>query len=902
MRKNFSPIYFVLLVWMIAFVAVIFVFDEVTNTYQKAIIIVAFGIINGLIFNFFSLKQVVTPRAWLTIRLKELTSGRISKKKKFDLPKGYQIIQKQFEKLEEDISKSNLSLQKMMKGESPLSEMIDSTMPLHQQIVQLYQSIETQHKSTDQTQWYRQGYAQINDVLRQSTKRSPQELAQKLLEEIANYFDAQQGAIYWIEEKEENQELQLAAAYACPIEKIQQKSFGIKEGLIGTCFSKNKAIILDKLPPDYPHLTTSFNQFTAKSLVIYPIQKEGQVLGVLELISYQPLANYQQELLQAVCEIYAITLESQRMHLNTEWLLEDAQYANTQLKQREVQMNKNSEQLEQMQEMLSERIKVIEEETNLLNNILEAIDKTNATIEFDMAGNILEVNDMYLSVVGYQHEELIGQNETILVPQDDIATGRYDMIWDSLRQGSYLSGEYRRITQGGKEVWLDSTYNPIFDTEGVPFKVIQLAQFTTEDKERNLEQTSKLNALGQALPIIELNEEGYITRINAKFTSILGYERKDIRKQPFENFIINNQKEFIAKIFADAWQGEMQTRLFTILSKENNEHQTIVYFNPIMKLDGSTDKLLVTLIDVTEIESMRLRLINNEKKISKTITELNDTTTKLHQQNKEFDTVVNMFHQACKAFELDNDFQLVSINQNLQNKLLLKPKDNLSRFEELIDPHFPMRYWEECKEHLKLNDFHRFTLKYRSPSGKSFWGNTSIAVYRDFEKKQTRYLGIIIDVTDDVIQAVYLRGEIVELKMKNAILDYKNINKDSTIDENGLVKSALEADTDTLKEMINHELLPSMRANQDGIITVANPLVYDLLGHSKEALIGKELSHIFSFKNQDEQQNYQEWLHNNNNQKLSGIKIINNEKGNGLYANTAFIPDLTGFWILFVIL
>jgi PAS domain S-box-containing protein len=138
--------------------------------------------------------------------------------------------------------------------------------------------------------------------------------------------------------------------------------------------------------------------------------------------------------------------------------------------------------------------------------------------------------------------------------------------------------------------------------------------------------------------------------------------------------------------------------------------------------------------------------------------------------------------------------------------------------------------------------------------------------------------------------------------MKNAILDYKNINKDSTIDENGLVKSALEADTDTLKEMINHELLPSMRANQDGIITVANPLVYDLLGHSKEALIGKELSHIFSFKNQDEQQNYQEWLHNNNNQKLSGIKIINNEKGNGLYANTAFIPDLTGFWILFVIL
>ncbi len=910
MRNIFTSIYFTLLVWFLLFMLGVYLFEDVLNTPQKLLYTALLGL--GVCFTlfYFNQKNISLPKAWLEIRIKELYTGIPSKKARFQLPQHYQSIQTQFEKLEDAINTSNESLKKMARGEEMIHEISHaSKVALHQHIIALQQSLNEQNKASYQTQWYRQGYALLSDVLRQSTTQSPQALAQDFLETLAKYFQIRQAAIYWLEETENDKQiLALAAAHAYPIEKLERKYFETQEGLIGACFTKKKIIILEQIPENYATLHTAIGKINANALIIHPIQKEGQIIGVLELIANQTLPKYQLELLEVMCDNYAITLQSQQMYIHTEQLLRESQHANKQLQLREAQMSKNAAQLEQMQSMLSERIQTIEEETNLLQNIIEAIDKTNATIEFDMEGNILEVNKMYLSVVGYKHEELVGKNEMILVPKDDITSGRYDMIWDSLKQGAYLSGEYRRITQAGKEVWLESTYNPIFDTDGVPFKVIQLAQFTTEDKERSFEQNAKLNALGMALPIIELNEESQIVRINAKFTETLGYERKDIRKKVMQDIILDEKTQdgqsVLQNIWTQVWKGNTQSHIMSLKSKTDAIQQYIIYFNPIMKLDGKIDKILTILIDVTEIEGMRQKLIHNEKELSQTIQELHNTTANLHQQNQEFDTVVSMFHQACKAFELDSSFKILTINENLQNKLSLEPQTSPTYFEQLIDTHFPTQYWEECKEKLQSNSFHSFTMKYRSPaSGKSFWGNTSIAVYRDFEKNQTRYLGIIIDVTDDVVQAVYLRGEIVELKMKNAILKYRNTNKNIVISEDKLIKNALEVDKSTLHEMISHELFPSIRADKNENILVANSLVYDLLGFPKETLTGTKLSHILSFKNQEEQQSYQEWiLRGEKEEKRSGIQIINNKKGNGLYANTAFIHDENGFWLLFIIL
>lgn len=809
------------------------------------------------------------------------------------------------EKLSTTLQTATLALKALEEGNEINLPQLQTDSHLHQSLHTFVKSYQKQQTDNYQIQWHRQGYAQLNDLLRKSSQESPQKLAQLFLESLARYLDVQQGAIYWIENQPTNSTamLQLAAAYACPAEMIHQKTFDQKEGLLGECFTKAKPIFINHLPENFPSLQTGLERLKPASLALYPLLKEQEKLGVLEVIAYHTLEDYQHEFVVAICENYALTLDSQRMYQNTKSLLQSAQNANMQLKEREAQMSQYSEELEKMQLQLSDRLQVIEQETNLLHNILEAIDKTNATIEFDMEGVITDVNDMYLSVVGYQREELIGRHESVLVPKEDLTSGRYDMIWQSLKEGAYLSGEYKRNTKQGREVWLESTYNPIFDTEGNPFKVIQLAQFTTEDKEKDFEQTSKLNALGQTLPIIELNQEGQIIRINPKFTEILGYERKDTRRKLFTELIDQedaSQQQFAA-IWKEVWQGKAQSSLLRLLDIKERIHQILVYLNPIMKLDGHVDKILVTLIDLSEIEGMRKRLQNKEQELSKTIEQLHQTSNQLRLQNQEFDTVVKMFNQACKAFELDEDFNFIYLNENLQKKLGLK-KDQLPQiFEQLIDPRFPKTHWQASKKQLQDVHLHHFTIKYKAENGTSFWGNTTITAYKDFDKNALRYLGIIIDVTDEVVQAVYLRGEIVELKMKNAILAYQNIDNNTEIQEHGVLQTALAATPEKLENMIQHQLLPSIALNRQGIITEANSLVYDLLGYPKNTLEGKLLTDLLSFKNVDEAAAYQHQLSQPNG-KQKGIKVINNQKGNGLYANTALIPNPQGLWFLFVIL
>jgi methyl-accepting chemotaxis protein len=133
---------------------------------------------------------------------------------------------------------------------------------------------------------------------------------------------------------------------------------------------------------------------------------------------------------------------------------------------------------------------------------IAAISKSQAVIEFGLDGSVLTANDNFLQTFGYQLEEIVGRHHRIFIEPEVAKSEQYQLFWQKLGRGEFDSGEYLRIAKDGSEVWIQASYNPIFDLSGKPYKVVKYATDITAQKE--LEKESKRDAdLSSALTICQ---------------------------------------------------------------------------------------------------------------------------------------------------------------------------------------------------------------------------------------------------------------------------------------------------------------------------------------------------------------------------------------------------------------
>jgi len=110
---------------------------------------------------------------------------------------------------------------------------------------------------------------------------------------------------------------------------------------------------------------------------------------------------------------------------------------------------------------------------------IAAIGKSQAVIEFNMDGTVITANSNFLNALGYSLGEIQGRHHSMFVDPADRDSAEYREFWASLNRGNYQAAEYKRLGKGGKEIWIQASYNPILDLNGKPFKVVKYATDTT---------------------------------------------------------------------------------------------------------------------------------------------------------------------------------------------------------------------------------------------------------------------------------------------------------------------------------------------------------------------------------------------------------------------------------------
>ena len=146
--------------------------------------------------------------------------------------------------------------------------------------------------------------------------------------------------------------------------------------------------------------------------------------------------------------------------------------------------------------------KMIELESQLSCR-MDAINKSNAVIEFDLKGNIIFANEMFLNTMGYSsNEEIIGKHHSLFIEESERGTKEYQDFWKSLREGKFFRGEVTRRRKNGALIYLQATYNPIIGPDEKPYRVMKIATDITESYNQQKELEKKNTYLEHAAKIL----------------------------------------------------------------------------------------------------------------------------------------------------------------------------------------------------------------------------------------------------------------------------------------------------------------------------------------------------------------------------------------------------------------
>jgi len=259
---------------------------------------------------------------------------------------------------------------------------------------------------------------------------------------------------------------------------------------------------------------------------------------------------------------------------------------------------------------------------------LEAINKSNAIIYFDLTGVILGVNDIFLKAMGYEkdeHKELIGKHHSLFVCEDYARSLEYEKFWDILRSGKHYEGEFERRKKDGSLINLQATYNPIFDESGTLTKIMKIATDIT----KVIDSKNQMDAVNRSSATIRFDINGFILDANSIFLETMGYKANEKNQvigkhhSIFISYDYSKSDEYL-KFWTDLKTGKIFNGIFERKKVDGSAVYLQASYNPIFDSKGNVTSIIKIAIDVTEAienkkaikeltDNLQIELHNSEK-------------------------------------------------------------------------------------------------------------------------------------------------------------------------------------------------------------------------------------------------------------------------------------------------
>ncbi|MDX1925989.1 MAG: methyl-accepting chemotaxis protein [Pirellulaceae bacterium] len=247
---------------------------------------------------------------------------------------------------------------------------------------------------------------------------------------------------------------------------------------------------------------------------------------------------------------------------------------------------------------------------------LQAISKSQAVIAFDVQGNIQSANENFLTTLGYTLDEIKGRNHSMFVDPAYANSVEYRQFWDDLRAGKFQSAEFKRVGKGGKEVWIQASYNPILDQNGRVFKVVKFAIDVTETKLRNADFQGQLAAIDKAQATIEFNMDGTIRTANENMLATVGYSLDEVKGKHHSMFVdpVYAASHEYRVFWDDLRAGKFQSAQYKRVGKGGKDVWIQASYNPIFDLNGRPFKVVKYATNINASKKLELEVAEAAKR------------------------------------------------------------------------------------------------------------------------------------------------------------------------------------------------------------------------------------------------------------------------------------------------
>lgn len=399
---------------------------------------------------------------------------------------------------------------------------------------------EQKRKKDDQKQnWITNGLATFGDILRKDNDNI-EKLANEIIINLVDFMKASQGGLFIKRQKDTNEiEYNLLAMCAFNKKKSNKKTIKLNEGLVGMCAREGETIYLTEVPKEYIEIQSGLGDATPNCILIVPLKTETEVLGIIEIASFNVFEKYQIEFVEKIAENIASTLSIASINSRTSCLLEQSQH--------------QAKVLENMREELETR-------ESELRGFVQAVNHSTMRAEFSIEGEFIYGNSKFMEVLKQTSES--ANKEFITTFLRENKREFFLNQWIKLGEGGkHIEGEIEFINTDKESVWVFSTFTLIRDKKGVSQKILLIGFDSTKEKQKNIEFSNELrkneeeasglvNAVNHSNIRVDIHKNGTLIYGNTKFLEIMEYTSQEVMGQHFSMFLEEKEK----LVFQEEWK------------------------------------------------------------------------------------------------------------------------------------------------------------------------------------------------------------------------------------------------------------------------------------------------------------------------------------------------------------